>query len=143
MYSFGLRPLITKPTRLTEFTTTLIDNIFTNEWETNIESGILINDITDHLPVFCVCKYVVEPVTKEVFVLKRDIKENNVNEFVESIDNIDWSEILAQEDVNTVYNGFVDKIKTAYDKHCPIRRVKVSKKMNKKTLVNKQFTECN
>ena len=30
IYSLGLSPLITKPTRLTFYSTTLIDNIFTN-----------------------------------------------------------------------------------------------------------------
>ena len=52
MYGFGLFPLINKPSRITEFSQTLIDNIFTNNIETVNNSGLLINDITDHLPVF-------------------------------------------------------------------------------------------
>ena len=31
---------------------TLIDNIFTNELTNQIISGLLINDISDHLPIF-------------------------------------------------------------------------------------------
>ena len=34
MYSFGLYPLITKPSRINNITATLIDNIFTKELHT-------------------------------------------------------------------------------------------------------------
>jgi hypothetical protein len=46
--------LITRPTRITEHTVTLIDNIFTNDLE-QIEfskNGLIFTDISDHLPIF-------------------------------------------------------------------------------------------
>ncbi len=59
LYSFSLYPKITRPSRITSHCATLIDNIFTNVLDNNITSGLLINDITDHLPVFIVydCNY--------------------------------------------------------------------------------------
>ena len=57
MYSFGLYPLIDKPTRVTDSSATLIDNIFTNELRHNLTCGILFNDISDNLPIFALCKY--------------------------------------------------------------------------------------
>ena len=56
LYSYSLTPLITKPTRITENTATLIDNIFTNNSLSGRRhlSGILYTDISDHLPVFCI-----------------------------------------------------------------------------------------
>ena len=58
MYSSGLVPLITRPTRVTENSATLIDNIFTNKGVRYDESiyGILVTDISDHYPIFCVDK---------------------------------------------------------------------------------------
>ena len=48
----GLVPSITKPTRITHFTSTLIDNIYISiKNKTNIKSGILCTDISDHLPI--------------------------------------------------------------------------------------------
>ena len=41
MYGNGLVPLIKKPTRITEYSATLIDNIFTNVFEEGLESGII------------------------------------------------------------------------------------------------------
>ena len=57
MYSFGLYPLIDKPTRVTDSSTTLIDNIFTNELRHNLTCCILFNDISDRLPIFALCEY--------------------------------------------------------------------------------------
>ena len=53
MFSYMFIPIITRPTRLTaRHTATLIDNIFTNCLTQNITNGIIINDISDHLPIF-------------------------------------------------------------------------------------------
>ena len=41
MFSLGLYPLIDKPTRITDHSATLIDNIFTNELDSKINSGLL------------------------------------------------------------------------------------------------------
>ena len=48
--------MITRPTRVTETSATLIDNIFTNKTIRYGESmyGILVSDISDHYPIFCI-----------------------------------------------------------------------------------------
>ena len=53
----NLFPLITKPSRITRSTATLIDNIFTNNIEGNIERGLLVKDISDQLPVFALYQW--------------------------------------------------------------------------------------
>ena len=55
LYSNDFLPLITKPTRITNHTKTLIDHIYTNAINVfNATPGIATIDISDHLPVFCV-----------------------------------------------------------------------------------------
>ena len=49
--SQSLIPIITKPSRITNQTATLIDNILINQ-PNGFVSGILISDISDHLPLF-------------------------------------------------------------------------------------------
>ena len=56
MYSLGLYPLIDKPTRITYISAMLIDNTFTTELQQHLASGILINDISDHLTIFAICE---------------------------------------------------------------------------------------
>ena len=53
-----LDPLITKPTRISQNTAILIGNIFTTDIEQHYTCGLLINDISDHLPIFAVGKYI-------------------------------------------------------------------------------------
>ena len=52
MYSRMFFPLITRPTRITSNTATLIDNIFTNNLNNLSVSGLMFCDISDHLPIF-------------------------------------------------------------------------------------------
>ena len=40
------------PTRITDTTATLIDNIFTNNVDCQIASGLVMADISDHLPIY-------------------------------------------------------------------------------------------
>ena len=54
MYCNEFLPLISRPTRITNRSATLIDNIFTNNHD-NLNcslSGILVADVSDHSPIF-------------------------------------------------------------------------------------------
>ena len=57
LYSYGLHSLIIKPTRITKESATIIDNIFTNELLRVTSSGLIIIDLSDHLPIFRICDY--------------------------------------------------------------------------------------
>ena len=46
--------MITRPTRITSHTATLLDNIFANKFFDHSRSDLLITDISDHLPVFSI-----------------------------------------------------------------------------------------
>lgn len=58
LYSMSLFPSITKPTKATTRCATPIDNNFIN-MDSNLVSGLLISDISDHLPAFVIheCNY--------------------------------------------------------------------------------------
>ena len=53
LLDLGFTPLITKATRITDHTATLIDHIYTNVPQKITKAGICLADITDHLPVYC------------------------------------------------------------------------------------------
>ena len=52
IFSQGYLPLTTKPTRLTSHSATLIDHIYTNSRSSEITSGIIVTDISDHFGIF-------------------------------------------------------------------------------------------
>ena len=53
IYSLDLLPVITKPTRITNHTATLIDHIYTTNVN-RLSSGIVTVDMSNHLTVFCI-----------------------------------------------------------------------------------------
>ena len=53
--TMSLLPTIRKPTRITDSSCTLIDNILTNYFE-DFVAGIMTIDLTDHLPTFIIFK---------------------------------------------------------------------------------------
>ena len=55
MYSYSFLPLITRPTRFTSTSATLIYIIMTNAFNDDIVYGVLVSDVFDHLPVIYVC----------------------------------------------------------------------------------------
>ena len=70
MYSHMLYPLITRPTRVTPNSATLIDNIFTNN-TCNTGStiqGVFVTDITDQYPVFNMNQELITESADEYFV---------------------------------------------------------------------------
>lgn len=50
----SLYPKIIRPSRITSHSASLIDNIFTNQIDNSTVSGLLVYDISDHLPVFTI-----------------------------------------------------------------------------------------
>ena len=53
LLSYGFHPTITFPTRFSDRSASLIDNIFSNNMLNISISGILFSNISDHLPYFC------------------------------------------------------------------------------------------
>ena len=81
-YSYGFRPLIDQPTRITPHSSTLIDNILTNN-DNDISAGILNTDISDHLPLFQItpsCFIHSTPVLKTY--VTRDVNSNSIQSFL-------------------------------------------------------------
>ena len=58
MCSFGVYPLIVKPSRISDVSAILIDNTFTNEVGNDISSGLFVRYISGHLPVFALYNYI-------------------------------------------------------------------------------------
>ena len=108
LHSRGLYPLITKPSRATSFSATLIDNIFTNVLENNINSGLVINDISDHLPVFATFTYELQRKnTEKCHRYKRVRTDDRINAFRNDLLKQEWNEVYTDE-VNTAYDSFLN-----------------------------------
>ena len=94
IYSLDLLPVITKPTRITNHTATLIDHIYTNNVN-RLTSGIVTVDISDHLPVFCMVHTPFKKQNRQNTYF-RDYSKFNTESYLHDIDTIDWYTITEQ-----------------------------------------------
>ena len=56
MLTTGYLPAITKPTRATDHSATVLDHIYSNSKSLNYTSGIVITDVADHFGTFYVSR---------------------------------------------------------------------------------------
>ena len=82
LFTSSYIPLELRPTRFTQHTATLIDNIFTNDMEIieSSKNGIIFCDISDHFPIVHLrnSKNYHKKTSKTEFTCKRIISDANV-----------------------------------------------------------------
>lgn len=130
IYSLGLYPLISKPTRITLDTATLIDNIFVNLNEKNIKSGVLITDVSDHLPVFAICTNDVRTGRQVTPKMQRVRTKESIRGLMFDLSKQDWKDVFVQ-DVNNAYDQFLDIFLSLYNYYCPYRKISLKTRENK------------
>ena len=89
-----IMPCITKPTRITKDTATLIDNIcLSRELHAKQLSGIIVSDLSDHLPCLSIisnCKCM----PKELFWTKRNLNTKNIDLINNKLQSTNWMDML-------------------------------------------------
>ena len=119
---FGLMPTITKPTRITQSSATLIDNIIVSQNLCgSFTSSVLINDISDHLPTACIIPSMVSAKKEPVMITSRDTRPKNMKALQKQLSVIDWSEVTSREscsdNLETLTNILTDMINRCIPEH--------------------------
>jgi len=126
--SSGFIPTITKPTRITHSSATLIDNIYVKGFHySNYASlpGILQYDISDHLPVFiCLGKDISKKKPESVQFEHRRVTDTAIASVNQELLSTDWS-CLETTSVDEAYEYFINKIHEYIDKYAPIQTIKI------------------
>ena len=131
LFSLGLYPLIDRPSRITTSSATLIDNIFTNQSNCDTCNSLLINDISDHLPVFSISKPKLERKCTNKLINIRMTNQENISSFKQQLAKQTWEDVYKAENVHEAYYMFIKKIVNLYNVTCPAKKVKVVSECNK------------
>ena len=123
----NLIPKITKPTRKTETSATLIDHIFTNIENTFCLAGTLLTDISDHYSNFISIKFKSQQKLFPQTYTYRAITQTSLANLNNSMQEHDWNDIYNASDVNIAYELFEKQLSRLLNTHLPI----VSKKFNR------------
>lgn len=131
-------PKITLPTRITPHSKTLIDNIFvklSNNFSTTT-SGIVISNISDHLPCFTCLDYLKLEKKNDKFIRKQFYTAENLANFINEISrNCNMNNFNKEHltNPNTNYDILHNIIKNSINNNIPYKFVKFNKYKHKRT----------
>lgn len=124
LYSSSYFPLITKPTRISSSSATLIDNIYCNKiLDNDYFNGILVTDISDHFPIFTMLKKYNLDKSRKVYK-NRSLSQKNCTLFSNKLMHTNWNPILESNNCSDAFTKFIDCFKSVYYECFPIRRSK-------------------
>ena len=128
MTSFGFLPCILQHTRITEFTSTINDNIYSNNFEQEGFGGNILIQFSDHLSQFLSIEKKIKRV-KPADIYRHDLSDFDEQSFINDISIQNWN-AHNLEGTDNKFNDFLWRIEDCLDRHAPVK--KLSKKQQKK-----------
>ena len=124
MVYYYLLPYILHPTRVTDHSSTVIDNIFSNITEYDTISGNIKNQIADHFAQFLLVKKINIDYKNTTFYQYNYSKFTKAK-FTDDFTNISWESLEDEsKDVNDKFLYFYGKVSSSVTRHAPLENVK-------------------
>ena len=138
-----LYPCINKPTRLTNTSATLIDNIFIDcKLLGRHMSKIKIDDISDHLPTVLVLEHMTPWTNEAIKIQSRDLRDCTLERINSELSGITWETVIT-ENVNNSFNTFHKVLCSTIDRHSPLKSKMISTaKFWKEPWISKGLQKC-
>ena len=119
--------MITKPTRITATTATLIDNILIDQrLEASSSSGILVDNASDHLPCYTIISDVHPNRKSQLEITSRDIRPKNIQALKKFLSTPGTLLPLNGDNASKQFNHFHNCLQEAVDHFLPIKTRKIS-----------------
>ena len=131
IFSRGFMPVITKPTRVTPSSATLIDHIYSNNISASSKSGIIINDVADHFGIFHIVKSKVSR-SGNISTCKRNITKTNTNKFNHLLEQANFDYISQIDCPNHAFKEFINIYKKNFELAFPLTRSRSNNKFLKR-----------
>ena len=119
-------PVIKQPTRISNDTFSIIDNIFVNDFSFS-SVGIIPYDSSDHYPIFLIQNSFFSKQDSLKKISFRINSPGNLENLYRDFSSIDFNYLL-DLDCETATRELHSKLLEYYDKHCPIKTKNISKK---------------
>ena len=115
-------PCISHPTRISDCSSTIIDNIFTNIVDAQLICGNITTHISDHFPQFLILKNAKIP-RLQTRTLKYDYSSINERNFLKDFNKLSLNYINDASDIDTNYDKFLSDLTLLVNKHVPSRMI--------------------
>ena len=137
---YNIMPIIDKPTRVTNHSSTLLDHILTNETKVNskITSGVITTDVSDHFPTFSISNCIKANLDQNnAIFLKRLVNTDSIQKFRVMLNEANWELLYECKDVDSAYDFFSRTFLIHYNKAFPYVEHKVTNKNRKSPWMTK------
>ena len=133
-------PFIIHPTRVSNHSSTIIDNIFSNVCNLDTKSGKILTQIADHFPQFLTVKRA-GTAKKTLSYYKYDYSKFDKERFLIDFNNLDFEYLNANPtDVNAKYKRLLANVNDHVSKHAPLKKLtKRDLKLRSKPWVNSRI----
>ena len=110
----GMIPTITKPTRISKTTATLIDNILVSEdLQETFNSGILIDNSSDHLPCYTTLENILLSKKAPTRITGQDTRPKRMDRLKEKLMNEEWDidhNLSTNENFSNFHNNLTELV---------------------------------
>jgi hypothetical protein len=130
LFSFGFMQIITKPTRVTLKSATLIDHLITTSDSNVFESVILTTKLSDHFPLIYVSNSQTQEGSNE-FYEACNFSYSNLEAFGQILQRTDWNTTLTSDCPQEAYTNFANIFFNLYDTQFPVQRLKFNRNYHK------------
>ncbi len=129
MFSFSLIPIITKPTRITDTSSSLLENFFVKD-PLCFNAGIFVCDYSDCFPIYFNIAQTPNEVNERcpIKFKIRVVNRQSLLSFYDAFSGVDFSEITQCEDVDFSICQLDKIIWHCFDLHCHVKYKQVSYK---------------
>ena len=129
IFSFGFLQLVTRPTRISENTATLLDHVLTNSTANSHTTSILCSKLSDHFPIvhqidFSKQKFKNEPIKS------RNFSPDGIQRFKTALSNYNWTHVTNQTCVQEATNNFLSTFNTLFNTFFPETTKTFNKSVN-------------
>ena len=121
MVSYYLLPYILHPTRVTDHSATIIDNIFSTNCEYDTVRRNLLSQISDHFPQFLIIKNASVDY-RNCSLFQRDYSKFSDQSFLKDFKKLSWDD-RNNLDINNKFEKFYEKVHHTVIEHALLRKV--------------------
>ena len=127
---YGMKQLITDPTRVTLTTSTTIDVILTSMSNNHVRSGVNKVTLSDHYMIFTELNF--PKILKEHKILRfRDFKNFNENDFITDLrDSSTIQSVYNIDDLENAWATWKNEVLRIFNKHAPITERRLRDRRN-------------
>ena len=122
-----LVPMITRPTRVTHSSATLIDNIYLKSSTSKTAAALLLTEISDHFPCLLFYGSANNRKADPVLIETRKMNDNKLNALKSYLDQTNWN-ILTPMNSDEAYSYFIDDFTSKLNSVAPVTTVRISAK---------------